>query len=60
MVVGIDANAVVGGRVEGDSDQVVGDYGFGLRNARGDWLVTWCLVHELGIANTCYKKDVED
>ena len=40
-VIGVDANAVIGARREGESANIVGEYTFGQRNERGHLLVPW-------------------
>ena len=39
-VIGIDANAVLGARMDGEDEAIIGDFGYGQRNQRGDLL--WC------------------
>ncbi|XP_030765278.1 craniofacial development protein 2-like [Sitophilus oryzae] len=52
MVMG-DFNAKIGSGREND---VVGEYGLGTRNARGDKLIQFCVESNLFIANTCFKQ----
>jgi len=40
-VVGVDANAVLGGSLPADSDAIVGSHGIGRRNERGHILCNW-------------------
>jgi exonuclease III len=47
-----DMNAVVG---EGKEDKIVGNFGYGVRNDRGDMLVNFCRENKLIITNTWFK-----
>ena len=47
-----DMNAKVG---RGREEDIVGPYGLGERNARGDRLVEWCTENEQVIMNTWYR-----
>ena len=47
-----DLNAKVG---RGREEEIVGDYGLGERNARGDTWVEWCKDNEQVILNTWYR-----
>uniref|UniRef100_A0A914XPB4 Endonuclease/exonuclease/phosphatase domain-containing protein n=1 Tax=Plectus sambesii TaxID=2011161 RepID=A0A914XPB4_9BILA len=49
-----DLNAKVGLRLP--SERVVGSFGYGSRNNRGEKLVDFCAQHALHIANTFFKK----
>ena len=59
-ITGVDANAIIGSRSEFDSEDIVGAYGLGQRNARGDMLVAW--MHGLHIAavTTMLHKPYDD
>ena len=49
-----DLNAKVG--TEQDPlREVVGRYGLGSRNERGDMLVDWCMTHDQVIMNTWFQ-----
>ena len=52
MVMG-DFNAKVG---EGRFEDVVGPYGLGERNFRGERLISWCDANDLMLANTWFRK----
>ena len=56
LFIGGDCNAVVGGRQLGDDPKVIGRYGIGLRNQRGQWLIDWATSHKMAIANTLFCK----
>lgn len=47
-----DFNAKVG---EGRCETIVGPYGLGVRNERGDRLIEFCLEHNLVVTNTFFK-----
>ena len=47
-----DWNAVVG---QGRDDKVVGEYGVGNRNERGEKLIEFCKMRKLMVANTWFK-----
>ena len=55
-----DYNAIVGSSQAGDDDGILGAYGVGSRNARGEWLLQWAAFHQLVIANTVFPKGFED
>ena len=59
-VVNGDFNAVVGPKQTGDDDDVIGEYGVGSRNLRGEWLLHWATCHQLAIVNTMFPKHFED
>lgn len=55
-----DWNAVVGSRNSGEDEQIIGTFGVGTRNERGDWLVNWATAHRFCIANTLSRKQFEE
>jgi len=55
IVVGGDLNGHVGTNVDG-YDGVHGRYGFGERNADGEWILEFCDAMELIVTNTCFKR----
>jgi len=55
-VVGGDLNGHIGANVDG-YDGVHGGYGFGERNADGEWILEFCDAMELIVTNTCFKSD---
>ena len=46
-----DMNAKIG---EGRDENIVGDYGLGERNERGEKFINWCKTHNQMIANTWF------
>jgi hypothetical protein len=56
VVIGVDANAIVGTQCADDDRNVVGQWGHGQRNERGQVFTSW--LHTLGLcaANTMFKK----
>ena len=54
-----DFNAKVG-KSDHSSNEVVGGYGIGQRNERGDRLVAFCALNELVISNTQFKQPKEN
>ena len=55
FVVGRVLNGHVGTNVHG-YDGVHGGYGFGERNADGEWIQEFCDAMELIVTNTCFKR----
>lgn len=47
-----DWNAVVG---KGEEQGIVGPYGCGVKNERGEKLIEFCAAHKLIITNTCFQ-----
>ena len=56
LLVGVDANARVGQKHHNDLGDVVGPYGYGTRNDRGEWFRNTCMTENLQIANTFFEK----
>jgi hypothetical protein len=54
-----DFNAKVGSQFQ-DTNGVVGKFGYGQRNARGDRLVEFCGLNELIITNTQFKQSKDN
>ena len=54
-----DWNAVVGSQRQ-EEERIVGVYGVGTRNAKGEWLVNWASLHSLAIINTHFSRLFED
>ena len=54
-----DWNAVVGRRQTGDAEVIVGPFGIGHRNERGNWVVEWAMQQKLAIASTLIEKSLE-
>ena len=55
-IIGVDANAVVGAQDPHDDRRVVGEWGYGVRNERGQIFVSW--LHTMGLcaASTMFRK----
>lgn len=47
-----DFNAKIG---EGEQEDIIGKYGLGIRNERGDMLASFCVEKQLVITNTIFK-----
>ena len=58
VLVGGDVNAHIGDENTG-YEEVMGKYGFGIRNDEGVTVMDICKFHRLRILNTHFKKDVE-
>ena len=56
VVIGGDWNAVVGVRSEGDAAEIIGNFGIGARNRRGQSMVEWATLQRLAIINTLFQK----
>ena len=56
IVIGVDANAVAGTRLDTDSTVVLGNFGYGERNDRGVSFVGWLHLNSLTATNTLYDK----
>ena len=54
-VVAGDWNACVGVAGPGEPDKVIGSYGFGTRNSRGEWFLRWASLEDLCIVNTFFR-----
>ena len=59
-VVAGDLNAQVGRREDYDDENTLVAHGFGKRNARGDMLLQWCVLHDLVLGNTYFADSVND
>ena len=59
VVVGIDANAVIGQQTAHDSRKVVGQWGLHSRNERGVLFTAWLHMVRLAASNTMFKKQME-
>ena len=56
VIVGIDANAVIGSQLENDVSKIIGPWGLGDRNERGLVFAAWLHLNRLSAANTIFKK----
>ena len=56
VVIGVDANVVVGSRLDHDDTSIVGKYCLGIRSSRGRRFSDWAHTHELSILNTMFQK----
>ena len=56
-IIGIDANAIIGDRRLADDERIVGDYGHGHRNTRGDIFVSWLHGIRLSAVNTMHEME---
>jgi len=56
IVIAGDMNVIVGKPVNGENGKVIGHYGYGRRNPRGQWLVGFAEQHQLSLANTMFRK----
>ena len=52
VVIAGDFNAEIGARREGEDSWVLGEKGYGKRNARGNWLLQWAIKNDFIISNT--------
>jgi hypothetical protein len=59
IVVGIDANAIIGKQLENDSPRIVGQWGVQDRNERGVMFSAWSHSVRLAVCNTMFKKRPE-
>ena len=59
LILGGDWNARVGKQVTGEDNRVLGAFGYGDRNHRGQTLVDWALLNKLAILNTQFQKRPE-
>ena len=53
---GGDFNAKPGSLQEGECHEIIGAYGMGQRNERGEKMVKWAWMNDLSICNTMFKK----
>ena len=60
QVIGGDFNASTGKRQHGENPYIIGEWGHGERNERGEMLVDWCSSNGLSIVNTQFKKHPVD
>ena len=58
-IVAGDFNARVGSQDTYDDVSILGSGGLPGRNSRGDWLLQWCAINQLVIANTHFETDAE-
>lgn len=58
LVFGFDGNAVVGKIGPEEADDFVGEYGYGCRNVRGEWLARWSLLEGIVLTNTMFDLPV--
>jgi exonuclease III len=56
LFIGGDWNAVAGDRQVGDVATVLGRFGIGTRNKRGQWMIDWATSQKMAIANTLFCK----
>ena len=58
-IVAGDWNAIVRSRQVGNDENILGQYGVGSRNVRGEWLIHWASTHGLAIVNTMIEKSFD-
>ncbi|CAH2090099.1 unnamed protein product [Euphydryas editha] len=51
-----DFNAKIGQQQKTDNNQIIGRFGFGKRNERGERLIEYATEHKLAVMNTFFKK----
>ena len=56
VLIGVDANAVIGQMLEHDDRRNIGRWGIGDRNVRGESFVAWLRMSRLAAANTRFQK----
>lgn len=54
-----DFNAKIGNRREGE-ENILGQYGYGNRNRRGEKLITWLWQNSLTVGNSIFKKKTKN
>ena len=59
IVLAGDWNARIGQHIDGDGSRVMGKFGYGAWNARGQWLIDWALLNRLSIVNSKLQKRPE-
>eukprot|EP00973_Karenia_brevis_P044871 6214480-Karenia_brevis.AAC.1 len=50
-----DFNASIGVRRDTEDHKILGNFGYGCRNPRGQWLVDWCLAEKMAVLNSQFK-----
>jgi exonuclease III len=55
-----DMNCQVGTRTDFDDPDILGRNGPYVRNLRGSWLLQWCTLHTLVLANTFFETDPDN
>ena len=57
LVIGVDANAVVGQQSDFDDANIIGKHGLGKRTQRGRQFLAWAKLNGLSLMNTMFSKD---
>ena len=58
-IIGVDANAVLGCHNEYDIPYIIGQFGIGNRNERGDQFAAFVHANKLTVANTMFRKQAD-
>ena len=56
LIISGDFNAKVGRKKNSEEDGIIGNFGLGERNKRGDTVVDFAIADQLAIKNTMYQK----